>query len=169
MACFDRRVMPITSAQSADDWFAAYGVCHQNRTNKLIHWVCVPAIMFSILGLLWDAPVPRHLTTLLPGIRWTYVLIGLALLFYLRLSITLAVGMGIVSAVMVTVLVGWERLQLTPVWQLSLGLFVMAWIVQLIGHKIEGAKPAFFDDLKFLLIGPIWLLGFLYRKLGLPY
>ena len=45
--------------------------------------------------------------------------------------------------------------------------FIVAWIGQFIGHKIEGKKPAFFKDLQFLLIGPVWLLSFIYNKLNI--
>jgi uncharacterized membrane protein YGL010W len=51
----------------------------------------------------------------------------------------------------------------------SVVVFVVAWIGQFIGHKIEGKKPSFFDDLQFLMIGPLFVLGFLYRRLGIPY
>lgn len=156
-------------ARTADDWFAAYGVCHQNATNKLIHWICVPAIMLSILGLLWDVPVPAGWQSSAGWFHWSDVLIALSLLFYLRLSPALALGMALVSATMVALLMAWDQAGLAPVWQASLALFVVAWIVQFVGHKIEGAKPAFFEDLQYLLIGPIWLLGFVYRKLGIPY
>ena len=56
-----------------------------------------------------------------------------------------------------------------PVWRSALVVFVVAWIGQFIGHKIEGKKPSFLQDLQFLLIGPAWLLGFIYRKLGIRY
>ena len=46
---------------------------------------------------------------------------------------------------------------------------MLAWIGQFIGHKIEGEKPSFFEDLQFLLIGPAWLLGAIYQKLGIRY
>ena len=52
---------------------------------------------------------------------------------------------------------------------ISLVLFVVAWIGQFIGHKLEGAKPSFFKDLQFLLIGPAWLLSFIYKKMGIAY
>ena len=52
---------------------------------------------------------------------------------------------------------------------LSVSIFVIAWIGQFIGHKIEGAKPSFFEDLQYLLIGPAWLLHFIYRKIGISY
>jgi uncharacterized membrane protein YGL010W len=51
----------------------------------------------------------------------------------------------------------------------SIGIFVMAWIGQFIGHKIEGAKPSFIEDLQYLMIGPAWLLHFIYKKIGIPY
>ena len=47
-------------------------------------------------------------------------------------------------------------------------LFVLAWVGQFIGHKIEGKKPSFFEDLQFLLVGPVWLLRFVYERMGLP-
>jgi uncharacterized membrane protein YGL010W len=55
------------------------------------------------------------------------------------------------------------------VWQVSLAVFVVAWIGQFIGHKIEGKKPSFFDDVRFLLIGPLFVLSFLYRRLKISY
>ena len=57
----------------------------------------------------------------------------------------------------------------TPLWRISLYIFVIAWIGQFIGHKIEGKKPSFFQDLQFLLIGPAWLLSFFYNKIGIKY
>jgi uncharacterized membrane protein YGL010W len=51
----------------------------------------------------------------------------------------------------------------------SLTVFVLAWIGQFIGHKIEGKKPSFFDDLRYLLIGPLFVLAVLYRRLKIAY
>jgi uncharacterized membrane protein YGL010W len=56
-----------------------------------------------------------------------------------------------------------------PLWAVSLIIFTGAWIGQFVGHKIEGKKPSFFKDLQFLLIGPAWLLSFIYRKIGITY
>jgi uncharacterized membrane protein YGL010W len=56
-----------------------------------------------------------------------------------------------------------------PLWQVALAAFVLAWIGQFIGHLFEGKRPSFFQDLQFLLIGPAWLLSFVYRKLNLAY
>lgn len=54
-------------------------------------------------------------------------------------------------------------------WIIYLAVFVITWIFQFIGHKIEGKKPSFLKDLQFLLIGPIWLLGFILKKTGIRY
>lgn len=148
-----------------NEWLSAYGVSHQNPTNKLIHWVCVPTIMFSLLGLLSSIPFPAEKTVLL---NWAGVFIFLTLLFYLRLSFSIFLGFVFVGGAM---LWGNHRLALSGVNLplLSIVLFVVAWIGQFIGHKIEGKKPSFFEDLQFLLIGPAWLLHFIYKKTGIPY
>ena len=76
------------------------------------------------------------------------------------------------SATSVALIVGYESTALAstlPLWGLALSLFVLAWIGQFVGHQIEGKKPSFLDDLTFLLIGPAWLLHFVYRKLGVAY
>ena len=154
--------------KTADEWFAAYGVSHRNPTNKAIHWICVPAIVFSLLGLMWAIPLPNAISSISPWLNVATVFIALALVYYAILSITLTLGMLLYVA---ACLWGIDALMALPwpLWQSCLAIFVAAWIGQFIGHKIEGAKPSFFEDIQFLLIGPIWLLGFIYRKLGIPY
>ncbi|MBL7785401.1 MAG: DUF962 domain-containing protein [Chitinophagales bacterium] len=148
-----------------NEWLSAYGVSHQNPTNKLIHWICVPTIMFSLLGLLYSIPFPVEKTMFF---NWAGVFIFLTLLFYLRLSFSIFLGFIFIAGAM---LWGNHQLALTgtnlPI--VSVILFVVAWIGQFIGHKIEGKKPSFFEDLQFLLIGPAWLLHFIYKKAGIPY
>ncbi len=152
------------------EWFLdKYGESHQNATNKLIHWVCVPAIMFSLFGLLYSIPFPveRSLIT-----NWSAVAIVLAWIYYLRLSIPMFFGFIVIGGLLVWGndalyhSLGADAGQLALV---SLGIFVVAWIGQFIGHKIEGKKPSFIEDVQFLLIGPAWLLHFIYKKVGINY
>lgn len=152
-----------------DKFLAQYGESHQNVTNKLIHWLCVPAIIFSLAGMLFSIPFPFGEKTL--WMNWTSVVFVLAIIYYLRLSIPLAIGFVIVAA-----LVLWGNFTLFRflgsslyLFYASIGIFVVAWIGQFIGHEIEGKKPSFLTDVKFLLIGPAWLLHFIYKKLGISY
>ena len=124
------------------EWFDEYSESHQNKTNKMIHWICVPTIYFSIIGIL------AHFSALL-----TAVLLALAFIFYARLDIVLAVAMAALTLVM-----AWLIWVLPVGYGFYIALFVFAWIGQFYGHKVEGKKPSFFKDLQFLLIGPIWCM-----------
>lgn len=157
-----------------DIYFDKYAESHQNPTNKLIHWICVPLIVFSLLGLVWAIPFPylKFLGSYNGFFNWASFLIAFAVYYYYKLSpvlsylmllIVFAFSYGIIE------LVAWQKGGGPPLWQSCLVIFVASWAGQFIGHKIEGKKPSFFDDLKFLLIGPIWLLHFILKKIGLKY
>ena len=164
--------------RSADEWFDAYGESHRNPTNKLIHWICIPLILVSLVGLLWEVKLPLPLegeALSIPLVEWAnagMLLLSGALGYYAIISRSLAFGMTIVSILSVAAVFGIKAgsalvgLSLT---QGALVIFVLAWIGQFIGHKIEGKKPSFLEDVQFLLIGPLWLLGFIYRRLNIGY
>ena len=160
----------MNTRKTADQWFAEYGDSHQHATNELIHWICVPVIFFSVLGLIWSIPVPAALAGAAPWFNWVLPAALAILLFYLRLSVPLAAGMFVFMGGCYG-LIEWQHLAGCPfpVWKSSLLLFVVAWIGQFIGHKLEGKKPSFFHDVVFLLIGPAWLLHFVYKKAGVRY
>jgi uncharacterized membrane protein YGL010W len=84
------------------------------------------------------------------------------------MSWSLALGMTLFVAIVVSVILALERLPWS-LWAMCLALFVVAWIGQFIGHHYEGKRPSFFKDVQFLMIGPLWLLSFVYRRLGIPY
>jgi uncharacterized membrane protein YGL010W len=141
--------------RNIDILLARYAESHQDHTNEIIHFVCIPLIVLSLLGILWAVhPVLAIAATL-----------G-SLYYYSKLSRGFAIGMGVMSAAMLGLLALMPAMTVLPV---SIAIFVVAWIGQFIGHKIEGKKPSFFDDLRFLLIGPLFVLSFLYRRLNLAY
>lgn len=156
------------AGKSVEQWFREYGESHQNPINKTIHWICVPAITACVIAFFWDIPRLDFMRQA-QLLNWGVILVVVSCLFYMRLSFSLAVGMLAFSAAVIAGIIAYEKLEITPVYQFALLVFVLAWIGQFIGHKIEGKKPSFFQDIQFLLIGPIWLLGFLYRKAGIPY
>lgn len=154
--------------KTVDAWLSEYGESHQNPANKTLHWICVPIIVVSLIGLLWSLPVPEWMGNVSPLANWGTLVLVLAVLYYLRMSPSLAIGM-LAFVIMVTLcLVGLQNLP-WPLWAVCLILFVVAWIGQFIGHHYEGKRPSFFKDLQFLMIGPLWLLSFVYRKLRIPY
>lgn len=144
-----------STPRDIDVLLARYAESHRNPVNELIHFVCIPAIVFSLLGILWAV----HPVVAL-------VVVAAALVYYARLSMPFALGMAAMSAVMLGLL---NMLPAGTVLVTSIGVFVLAWIGQFIGHHIEGKKPSFFDDLRFLLIGPLFVLSFLYRRMRLAY
>lgn len=155
------------ATRSMQDWFDAYGESHQNPTNKLIHWICVPTIFFSILGLIFLIRTPA-----LPVVGEHLVLAvvtALVLGFYFMRSKGIFLGMILWLAFCWWLAMTLEPIVPMPFWAFCLGLFVLAWIGQFYGHKVEGKKPSFFEDLQFLMIGPAWLMGFIYRRLGIGY
>lgn len=154
--------------RAIDRLLAEYGESHQNPTNKLIHWICVPVIAWTVLALAWSVPVPGPLAAI-AWFNWASLIVVLAVIYYLFLSPPLAAGMIVFSAVSLWLVRLIDAAAPWPVWQVALALFVIAWIGQFVGHRIEGRKPSFFKDVQFLLIGPAWLMHFLYRKAGVPY
>ena len=154
--------------KTAQEWFDAYGESHQNGTNKLIHWICIPLIIFSLFGMLMAVPLPESLFGLY--FNAAGFVLFLSLVFYLRLSFSLFAGFFIVGSLLLLVnyklfhAIGMDNGEMALI---SLGIFILAWIGQFVGHKIEGAKPSFFEDLQFLMIGPAWLLQFIYKKFGI--
>lgn len=147
-------------------WLDEYGESHRHPTNKVIHWVCVPAILFCVLGILWLLPVPQVAMPLGPWINWATLVTALAVIYYLVLAPGLALGMAVVTFAMLAIVHRLEQAVSFPLWLLFTGVFVAAWIGQFIGHEIEGRKPSFFKDLQFLLIGPAWLLAALVHHPG---
>jgi len=150
------------------DWFASYSADHQNPTNRAIHWVCVPTILWAVIAALWAAP-PILPNLFRPGV-WAVAAMFLAYLFYHRLSRNLAYAMALVFAA--SGAIAWAlygALGPRGLLILAAALFVLAWIGQFAGHAIEGHRPAFFDNIVQLLIGPAWLVGKLMRRLGITY
>ena len=144
-----------------------YSEDHRNETNQLVHLLCVPAIVWSVTAFLWTIPVPA--TWFRPGAFAGFAMVA-ALAWYWRMSPKLWVGIAIAF-----VLFAWLNIAIADAFGMrgllvtATVVFVVAWIGQFIGHHIEGKRPSFFKDMQFLLIGPIWLLGNLYRKLGITY
>jgi uncharacterized membrane protein YGL010W len=152
--------------KTLDQWFEEYAVSHQNPKNKAIHYICVPAIFFSIVGLLMSIP-SGFLNSLLhlnqPIIEnWAAVVLIFVLFFYIRLSVSMAIKIAVFSVL--CLVINFYIGQFVPLWAFSIAVFAVAWIGQFYGHNIEGKKPSFLKDIQFLLIGPAWVVENLFSK-----
>lgn len=94
--------------------------------------------------------------------NWAFIVLLFVLLFYARLSVSMAFKIIIFSTI--CLILNFYIGQFVPLWLFSSGVFVIAWIGQFYGHNIEGQKPSFLKDLQFLLIGPAWVLENLFSK-----
>ena len=153
--------------REVDRWLGNYSEDHRNPTNILIHWICVPAILWTVVALLWVIPVPAVLGR--AGL-WAGVAMFAALMFYLRLSRALGLAMFVAFVALGLLTEALYRTlgPATLMW-LAIGVFVVAWIAQFIGHKVEGKRPSFLTDLAYLLIGPAWIVAKIMRRLRIAY
>lgn len=150
--------------------FAEYAESHRNPTNKLIHWICVPLIFWAILGFISYIPTPNFY---IRNFGYLSIASGISLifiaLFYLRLSWRISLMMFIVMLIM-EYFISSLNLALGRIsWTVYLSVFILSWIGQFYGHKVEGKNPSFLKDLQFLLVGPIWLLHFILKKTRIRY
>jgi uncharacterized membrane protein YGL010W len=140
-----------TATRRIDELLAHYGQSHRNPVNERIHFVAIPLILLSLLGLM---------AAIHPWLAYGFA--GASMIYYARLSAVFLVAMAIVS-VLALALVHAMGPWTLPI---SLSIFVAAWIAQLVGHRIEGKKPSFFEDLQYLWVGPLFVLGKLLGRLG---
>ena len=140
------------SARKVDQLLAHYEESHRHPKNERIHFVAIPLIMLSLLGLLY---------AIHPWVA--YALVLASMVYYARLSTMFLVTMAALAVLglMLVYLMGEYRLTI------CVAIFVGAWIAQFVGHKIEGKKPSFFEDLQYLWVGPIFVLSKLFLKLGI--
>jgi uncharacterized membrane protein YGL010W len=138
-----------------DKLLAHYGSSHTHPVNEAIHVIAIPMIMLSLLGLL---------SAVHPWLAYAFV--AASVVYYLRLgSPMMLLGMGLWTVGLLALV----QLMGSAVVGLSVAIFVGAWILQFVGHKLEGKKPSFFEDIQYLWVGPLFVLAVLYRRLGLRF
>ncbi len=136
------------------EWLALYEQDHQHPANKILHKIAVPLIMFSSLAFLWALPAPQWMY----GIKWSFFMMVLSSLFYIKFSLRIAALMYVIMLGQLF-LARWLLENLGSFyWGFLAFIFVGAWILQFVGHALEGRKPSFFADPRYLFIGPVWVL-----------
>ncbi|MBD2857520.1 DUF962 domain-containing protein [Spongiibacter sp. KMU-158] len=146
-----------------NQWLDEYNAAHQNPRNKTIHFYCVPLIAVTTVALLWLVPLPFVQANL------GQLLLIFAMFFYGYLSAKLALGMLPFVLALVAGIMLYEKHIELAMWIPASIIWIVAWYFQFVGHKAEAQKPSFFTDILFLLIGPLWILGYGYDKLGINF
>lgn len=147
------------------EWLSEYGESHKNETNKAVHWICVPAIFFSITGFLYPIKFPFTIAHVQANVAMVVILF--ITIYYFYLSRTLWIGLLLFGCACLYGCYLIERYAAVPLWMVCIIIFIGAWVGQFYGHKIEGKKPSFLKDIQFLMIGPAWLMSFIYKKMGI--
>ena len=157
-----------------DKLLELYGESHQTAFNKQIHYICVPAIFFSLLGLLYCVPISGLFSSFVsdPWLQYcdlATALVVFGIIYYATLSIKLMLSMTTMSLVSLYLIRVIDNSQLAPLWVVMVVIFIVAWIGQFVGHKHEGKKPSFFEDLQYLMIGPAWTMSHLFDRIGVRF
>ncbi|WP_339350556.1 Mpo1-like protein [uncultured Alteromonas sp.] len=143
-----------------------YNESHQNKTNVLIHAIAVPSIYFVTLGLIWAIPMPDLIADF--NVTWAHIIAIPILFYYFKLSGPIGAAMTLLT---IACFGGINLIAYygVTVWLFCLSLFIVMWVLQFIGHKIEGKKPSFLEDLQFLLVGPAWWWMHWLKRLNISY
>jgi uncharacterized membrane protein YGL010W len=134
---------PEENTRRIDQLLAHYGESHQHPVNERIHFVAIPLIMLTLIGLMFEI----H-----PAVA--YVFLTASMFYYLRLSLLFSMVMAVWTLIMLVLVnaMGEHRLVICVL------VFMGAWVLQFIGHKLEGKKPSFFEDVQYLWVGPLFVL-----------
>lgn len=148
--------------KTLDQWLAEYSASHRSAKNKITHWLGIPLIVFAVFAGLKAVPLASE------WLNATTAAMVLALVYYTLLSWRLALGMAAVFAVIYALILPLEQASGRWLPAVAMAVFAAGWVLQFIGHAYEGMKPSFFKDMQFLMIGPLWLLADVYRRMQWP-
>jgi uncharacterized membrane protein YGL010W len=135
-----------------DQLYADYAGYHQDVRNRRAHAVGIPLIVLGLLGLLHACPIRIGFVDLA-------VLTAIAVLLY---YVALDVRGALISAIAFAILYG---IAMHLSWEVSVGAFILGWGFQLVGHRLEGNKPKFLENLVYLFIGPLYFFQELFNSL----
>jgi uncharacterized membrane protein YGL010W len=145
---------PEENTRRIDQLLAHYGESHQHPVNERIHFVAIPLIMLTLIGLMFEI----H-----PAVA--YVFLTASMFYYFRLSLVFSMVMAVWTLIMLVLVnaMGEHRLVICVL------VFMGAWVLQFIGHKLEGKKPSFFEDVQYLWVGPLFVLRPLLLRFNLTW
>jgi hypothetical protein len=152
----------------ADRWFNEFDAASGGAGPGRWYWLSVPAAVIGFVGVLWNAPVPQAFASATPTLNWGALFLMATVVYYFIVSIPLALG-TLPFIILTIAALSWLGRFDAPLLPICGTLFLAAWLGRCGARGLRGAKPACGKELQLLMIGPLWLLGRLYRHLGIPY
>ena|SRR3569833_2113150 len=164
-----KQTQPAVPLSPVDELFSKYSENYQTPSQKLIHWVCLVVIIFSLLGISWAIPFPHldFLKSYNGFFNWSSFVIAALIYYYYRLMPSLSFIMFVllfIFAYGVTKMADWQNAGGPPLLIVSAVLFIAAAVLQFSNLKLKGKSAPFGDWLKFMIISPLWVLHFGFRK-----
>ncbi len=151
-----------------DTWLERYGAHRENLAAPGIYWLSVPLVVLGTVGLLWSLPVPPEFLEISPLLNWGSAFLMAATVYYFILSLALAIGllpliMGIAVFEMWLAQSDYSMLRVSA-------SFVVAGLLGIgFAQRNKRSLAAIVEDLQTIMLGPVWLLSIIYRRLGIPY
>jgi|SRR5690606_328230 len=154
--------------RETDRWLSDYGDSHRNISSPAIYWPAVLALVPGITGMLWSLPTPAAFSEISPLLNWGSAFLMASLVYYFIISLPLAIGMlpFILAVATLGLLLAEAEVSIAGI---SLGLVVVSLAGLYFGHHASGGIRSVLRDIQLMMIGPIWLLSRVYRRLGVPF
>jgi hypothetical protein len=151
-----------------DTWLGAYGQLRAPGPGHPSEWLGTPIAIAGLVAWLWALPTPAAFSDTSPVLNWGTVFLMATIVYYFILSIGLAFG-AIPLIVAVAALCAWLERSGLPLGQIGCTAFVCALAWQLVASRAGDENAEIVRRLQHLMIGPLWLLAALYRRLGISY
>jgi uncharacterized membrane protein YGL010W len=151
-----------------DTWLERYGAHRSNLSSPGVYWLSTPLVVLGTIGLLWSLPVPDAFAEISPLLNWGSAFLMATTVYYFILSLALAIGL-LPLVLAIAVFEMWLARSEFSLFRVSVGLFVAGLIGVWFGHRNKRSLLAVLEDLQTIMLGPVWLLSQLYRRLGIPY
>ena len=151
-----------------DNWLDRYEQDHQDLRNPVVYWAAVPMVVLGAVGLLWYPPVPDQFRQISPLLNWGSAFLMATAIYYFIISLSLAIGM-------LPFLLGLAAMQLWlarspyPPLGVSIGLLVAGTLGLWLGRRDPGRVRGVLQDLQLMMIGPVWLLSMMFKRLRIPF
>lgn len=158
-------IADMTETQS---WLDRYQAHNRDLTWPWIYWAAVPMVVLGTVGVLWSLPVPAEFTAISPLLNWGSAFLMVTVVYYFILSLPLAIGL-LPPVIGVAGLMTWLS---GPEWSLlriAGGALAAGLIGIWLGHRNKPPVRALAETLQTIMIGPMWGLSVIYRRLGIPY